>query len=241
MNKEKNCASGNQQLLAARDITKSFRSGDSYLDVLKGISLELNAAQFAVLSGPSGSGKSTLLYILGGLEKPDSGQILFDGEPINSYPNSKLDNYRNRKIGFVFQMHYLLPDFTALENVMIPAMINGQSNTAARERARTLLAQLSLSERINHYPNQLSGGEQQRVAVARALINAPRLIFADEPTGNLDRENALLLLKLFRKVVEDTGVCVLIATHDPELAGMGEVTFRLHDGKIIGSKGLASH
>jgi lipoprotein-releasing system ATP-binding protein len=151
-----------------------------------------------------------------------------------------LDNYRNQKIGFVFQMHYLLPDFTALENVMMPAMISGQSGEAAQERARSLLEQLSLLERINHYPNQLSGGEQQRVAVARALINSPRLIFADEPTGNLDRENAILLLKLFRKLVDDTGVCVLIATHDLELAGMGEITYRLHDGKIIGTKGLAS-
>ena len=229
-----------RKLLVADGITKRFRSGDSYLDVLKGVSLDLKPAQFAILSGPSGSGKSTMLYILGGLEKPDSGHILFDGEPIDSYTNSKLDNYRNQKIGFVFQMHYLLPDFTALENVMIPAMINSQSNDKAMERAESLLAHLSLLDRINHYPNQLSGGEQQRVAVARALINEPRLIFADEPTGNLDRENALLLLKLFRKLVEDTGVCVLIATHDPELAGMGEVTFRLHDGKIIASKGLAS-
>jgi lipoprotein-releasing system ATP-binding protein len=240
MNKEKDCLDSGQKLLVADDITKSFRSGDSFLEVLKGVNLELNPAQFAILSGPSGSGKSTLLYILGGLEKPDSGRIIFGGEPIDSFTNSRLDNYRNQKVGFVFQMHYLLPDFTALENVMIPAMINGQSNSLAVERARTLLAQLSLSERINHYPNQLSGGEQQRVAVARALINAPRLIFADEPTGNLDRENALLLLKLFRKLVEDTGVSVLIATHDPELAGMGEMTFRLYDGKIIGSKGLAS-
>lgn len=227
-------------LLVSDSITKSFVSGDSSLQVLKGASLELKPGQFAILSGPSGSGKSTLLYILGGLEKPDSGRIVFDGESIDTFTNSKLDNYRNRKIGFVFQMHYLLSDFTALENVMIPALINGQSNDAALDRAKSLLTQLSLGERISHYPNQLSGGEQQRVAVARALINEPRLIFADEPTGNLDRENALLLLKLFRKLVEDTGVCVLIATHDPELAQMGEITFRLHDGKIIGTKGLAS-
>jgi lipoprotein-releasing system ATP-binding protein len=240
MNKAKDCLHSDQNLLVANDIIKSFRSGDSYLEVLKGVSLELKPAQFAILSGPSGSGKSTLLYILGGLEKPDAGRIIFDGESIDSFTNSRLDDYRNRKIGFVFQMHYLLPDFTALENVMIPAMINGQADNMALERARMILAQLSLSERINHYPNQLSGGEQQRVAVARALINEPRLIFADEPTGNLDRENALLLLKLFRQLVENTGVCVLIATHDPELAAMGEVAFRLHDGKIIGSKGLAS-
>jgi lipoprotein-releasing system ATP-binding protein len=226
-------------LLEAENVTKRFRSGDTYLDVLKGISLELEPSRLAILSGPSGSGKSTLLYILGGLEKPDSGRILFDGEPIDTFTNSRLDTYRNQKIGFVFQMHYLLPDFTALENVMMPAMISGQSGEAALERAKSLLAQLSLLERMNHYPNQLSGGEQQRVAVARALINSPRLIFADEPTGNLDRENAIILLKLFRKLVDDTGVCILIATHDPELAEMGDEAFRLHDGKIIGSKSLA--
>jgi lipoprotein-releasing system ATP-binding protein len=234
------CLDNTDKLLTAEDITKRFRSGDTYLDVLKGVNLYLKPAQFAILSGPSGSGKSTLLYILGGLEKPDSGRILFDAEPIDTFTNSRLDNYRNQKIGFVFQMHYLLPDFTALENVMMPAMIGGQSDEAALERARQLLTQLSLKERINHYPNQLSGGEQQRVAVARALMNAPRLIFADEPTGNLDRENAILLLKLFRKLVDDTGVCILVATHDQELAGMGDISFRLHDGKIIGTKGLAS-
>jgi lipoprotein-releasing system ATP-binding protein len=227
------------KLLCADNVTKRFRSGDTYLEVLKGVSLELKPGQLTIISGPSGSGKSTLLYILGGLEKPDSGRILFDGEPIDTFTNSTLDNYRNQKIGFVFQMHYLLPDFTALENVMIPAMIKGQMDKAALDHAMTLLAQLSLQERISHYPNQLSGGEQQRVAVARALINGPRLIFADEPTGNLDRENALILLKLFRKLVDDTGVCLLIATHDPDLAEMGDVTYRLHDGKIIGAKSLA--
>ncbi|HBZ00131.1 MAG TPA: lipoprotein-releasing system ATP-binding protein LolD [candidate division Zixibacteria bacterium] len=233
------CLNDPKLLLEAENITKRFRSGDTYLDVLKGVNLELESSRLAILSGPSGSGKSTLLYILGGLEKPDSGRILFDSEPIDTFTNSRLDSYRNQKIGFVFQMHYLLPDFTALENVLMPAMISGQSDQAALERAKSLLAQLSLLERINHYPNQLSGGEQQRVAVARALMNSPRLIFADEPTGNLDRENAIILLKLFRKLVDDTGVCILIATHDPELAEMGDKTFRLHDGKIVGSKNLA--
>jgi len=233
------CLNDPKLLLEAENITKRFRSGDTYLDVLKGISLGLESSRLAILSGPSGSGKSTMLYILGGLEKPDSGRIFFNGEPIDTFTNSRLDSYRNQKIGFVFQMHYLLPDFTALENVMMPAMISGQSDQAALERAKSLLTQLSLLERANHYPNQLSGGEQQRVAVARALINSPRLIFADEPTGNLDRENAIILLKLFRKLVDDTGVCILIATHDPELAEMGDKTFRLHDGKIVGSKNLA--
>jgi lipoprotein-releasing system ATP-binding protein len=226
-------------LLSADNITKKFRSGESYLEVLKGVSLSIGAGQLGVLTGPSGSGKSTLLYILGGLEKPDSGRIDFDGESVESFSDERIDAYRNINIGFVFQMHYLLPDFTALENVIMPALIKGDSRLDAIKRAEELLGLLSLSERKTHYPNQLSGGEQQRVAVARAMINSPRLIFADEPTGNLDRENATLLLKLFRKLVEDTGVCIFVATHDPELAGMGEVAYYLHDGKIVGPKDVA--
>jgi lipoprotein-releasing system ATP-binding protein len=227
------------KLLVAENVAKRFRSGDGYLEVLKGISLDLEPSKLSVLAGPSGSGKSTLLYILGGLEKPDSGKISFKGEAIDSFGPAKLDAYRNQKIGFVFQMHYLLPDFTAIENIMMPALISGLSRPEASDKAAKLLSDLSLYDRKEHYPNQLSGGEQQRVAVARALINTPHLIFADEPTGNLDRENALILIKLFRKLVDHTGVCILIATHDPELAGMGEVSFHLHDGKIIDPKGLA--
>jgi len=222
-------------LLIANNITKRFRSGETYLDVLKGVSLSIKAGQLGVLTGPSGSGKSTLLYILGGLEKPDSGQIFYNNEEVQSFNPQRLDSYRNENIGFVFQMHYLLPDFTALENVIMPALIGGQARTDAVARADELLAILALSERKKHYPNQLSGGEQQRVAVARALINNPRLIFADEPTGNLDRENATMLLKLFRKLVDDTGVCIFVATHDQELAKLGEIAYYLNDGKIAGS------
>ena len=231
----------NTSLLVAENITKRFLSGESYLEVLKGVSLTIGAGQLGVLTGPSGSGKSTLLYILGGLEKPDSGQILFDGDNVESFSDERIDSYRNVNIGFVFQMHYLLPDFTALENVIMPALIKGESRQDAVKRAEELLSLLAISERKSHYPNQLSGGEQQRVAVARAMINRPRLIFADEPTGNLDRENATLLLKLFRQLVENTGVCILVATHDPELAGMGEIAYYLHDGKIVGPKGVAKN
>jgi ABC-type lipoprotein export system ATPase subunit len=227
-------------LIIAENIEKRFRSGEGYLEVLRGVSLSMKSAQLGILSGPSGSGKSTLLYILGGLDKPDTGRITFMGDEVNSFSPAALDIYRNRKIGFVFQMHYLLPDFTALENVMMPALIRGLPSGEASQKATELLRDLSLYERKDHYPNQLSGGEQQRVAVARALINSPHMIFADEPTGNLDRENAWLLLKLFRKLVDDTGVCILIATHDPELAGIGETTFRLHDGKIASPTGVAS-
>lgn len=227
------------KVLIAENIHKKFRSGDGYLAVLKGADLELEPGKLAVLSGSSGSGKSTLLYILGGLEKPDTGHVIFQGQRVNEYGNSQMDDYRNRKIGFVFQMHYLLPDFTAIENVMIPALIRGESYGVAKNKAQALLTRLFVAERQDHYPNQLSGGEQQRVAVARAMINSPMLIFADEPTGNLDRENATELLKLFQELVDDTGVCVLIATHDPELANMGRIKFHLFDGKVDGAKSAA--
>ncbi len=219
-------------LLDAENIFKKFRSGDGYLEVLKGASLNLKPESLVILSGPSGSGKSTLLYILGGLEKPDSGRVKFRGKSVWDYSPDRLQGFRSRNIGFVFQMHYLMPDFTALENVMIPAMINNLPHKQTLERAELLLSELSIFERKDHYPNQLSGGEQQRTAIARALINSPELIFADEPTGNLDRENADALLKLFHKLVETTGVSILIATHDEKVAEMGQVRFRLTAGKI---------
>lgn len=224
-------------LLAAENIFKRFRSGDGYLEVLKGASLSLDAGSLAVLSGPSGSGKSTLLYIIGGLEKPDAGEIMYKGDSVWAYGPNRLDEYRNKKIGFVFQMHYLMPDFTALENVMIPGLIKGLSYQEAAEKGGALLSELSIYDRRDHYPNQLSGGEQQRTAVARALINSPELILADEPTGNLDRENAESLLKLFDKLVETTGVSVLIATHDSKVAESGRVAFTLAGGRIDGSYG----
>ena len=219
-------------LVDAENIFKKFRSGDGNLEVLRGASLNLEPGSMAILSGPSGSGKSTLLYILSGLEKPDNGRVMFKGESVWDFSSDRLDTFRNRNIGFVFQMHYLMPDFTALENVMIPAMINNMPHKQALERAQLLLSELSIYERKDHYPNQLSGGEQQRTAIARALINSPELILADEPTGNLDTENANSLLKLFHKLVETTGVSVLIATHDEKVSLMGQVMFRLTGGKI---------
>jgi lipoprotein-releasing system ATP-binding protein len=221
-------------LLDAASISKKFRSGDGYLEVLKEACLSLEPESLAILSGPSGSGKSTLLYILGGLERPDEGNVLFKGESVWDFTPDRLEAFRNRNIGFVFQMHYLMPDFTALENVMIPALIDDMPHKQALERARSLLSELLIYDRKDHYPNQLSGGEQQRTAIARALINSPQLILADEPTGNLDRENADSLLKLFHKLVETTGVCVLIATHDEKVSGAGQVMFRLTEGKIEG-------
>ncbi len=219
-------------LMDAENIFKKFRSGDGYLEVLKGASLTLEPKSLAILSGPSGSGKSTLLYVLGGLERPDSGTVKFKGDSVWNYSPDLLNGFRNKDIGFVFQMHYLMPDFTTLENVMIPAMIFKMPQKQALERAQSLLSELSIYERKDHYPNQLSGGEQQRTAVARALINSPELVLADEPTGNLDRENTDSLLKLFHKLVETTGVSVLIATHDEKVSEMGQAKFRLTGGKI---------
>jgi lipoprotein-releasing system ATP-binding protein len=219
-------------LLAADNIHKRFRSGEGFLEVLRGASLALESRSLAVLSGPSGSGKSTLLYIIGGLEKPDTGEVTYKGDSIWDYGPDRLDRYRNRNVGFVFQMHYLMPDFTALENVMMPGLIAGLSFQEASQRGSELLTQLSVYDRKDHYPNQLSGGEQQRTAVARALINSPELILADEPTGNLDRENAESLLKLFDKLVETTGVSILIATHDTRVAESGRVAFTFSGGRI---------
>ncbi len=220
-------------LLDAENIHKKFQSGDTFVEVLKGASLQLEKGDLSILSGQSGSGKSTLLYILAGLIKPDSGDIRFNGESINEFRPEKLDTLRNTRIGFVFQMHHLMPDFTAVENVMIPALIKRISRDQSYEKACELLSDLSISHRKDHYPNQLSGGEQQRAAVARALINSPELLLADEPTGNLDKENADSLIKLFTKLVDTTGVGVLIATHNPDLAKTGKKLFRLSEGRIM--------
>jgi lipoprotein-releasing system ATP-binding protein len=222
-------------LLNAENIYKKFRSGEGYIEVLRGVSLQLQKSEFSILSGQSGSGKSTFLYVLAGLITPDSGNIEFNGKSIGDFKSDKLDLFRNKEIGFVFQMHHLMPDFTAVENVMIPALIGGVARNECYEKACELLSELSIFHRKEHYPNQLSGGEQQRTAVARALINSPELLLADEPTGNLDQENADSLFKLLIKLVDTTGVGVLIATHNPELAKMGEKLFRLSDGRITSS------
>ena len=219
-------------LLKADDIHKRFPSGEGYIDVLKGASIEVKSGELSILTGQSGSGKSTFLYVIAGLIKPDSGDIRFNGESIADYKPEKIDFFRNSKIGFIFQMHHLMPDFTAVENVMIPALIKGISREESYDKACELLSELSILPRKDHYPNQLSGGEQQRAAVARALINSPELLLADEPTGNLDIENSNSLIKLLIKLVDITGVGALIATHNPELAKTGRSSFHLAEGRI---------
>lgn len=202
------------------------------LKVLKGISLEISTNELVAIIGPSGAGKSTLLHIIGTIDKPDTGKVLLNNTDALALSSKKLAAFRNKHIGFVFQFHHLLPEFTAAENVMIPAMISGESESGALKRSRDLLNQLGLEQRMDHKPSQLSGGEQQRVAVARALINNPDFILADEPSGNLDSGNAEDLHKLFLKLRNDFKKTIVIVTHNNQLAEMADRTITIRDGML---------
>lgn len=204
-------------LLEIRDIRKSFKVRDSELLVLDGINEKAEKGELIALVGPSGAGKSTLMNIIGGLDNPTSGSIIFKGSDIYKMSELELNKYRGRYMGFVFQFHYLLEDFTALENVMMPMLLNGASQNTAKERAFELIEKTGLLDRAGHYPSELSGGEQQRIAVARALSNKPELILADEPTGNLDKHNSAVVLDMLKKQAE-SGVCVIVVTHDEYIA-----------------------
>ncbi len=210
-------------------ITKSY--GD--LKVLKGIDIEVKDKEVVAIVGASGAGKTTLLQIIGTLDKPDSGKILYNGSDISHLKGRTLASFRNNNIGFVFQFHQLLPEFTALENVCIPAYIAGKSKTEAEIKAAELLSFLNLADRLEHKPSELSGGEQQRVAVARALVNNPSVILADEPSGNLDSENKNELHKLFFRLRDTLGQTILIVTHDRQLANMSDRILQIKDGLII--------
>jgi lipoprotein-releasing system ATP-binding protein len=200
--------------------------------VLKGIDLEINKHEIVSIVGASGAGKTTLLQILGTLNKPDTGEIVIDGTAVDKLRDRDLARFRNRTIGFVFQFHHLLPEFTALENVCIPAFIAGESKSEAIKRATELLAYFGLEHRLNHKPAELSGGEQQRVAIARALMNNPSVILADEPSGNLDSKNKKELHALFLKLPEQFGQTLVIATHDQELAALAHRRLKIADGRI---------
>lgn len=215
-------------MLSARNIHKSYGS----LLVLKGVDLELSRGEVTSIVGPSGSGKSTLLHILGTLDRPDQGEIRIQDQLLTRMPERQLAAFRNRHLGFVFQFHHLLPEFSALENVSIPGWIAGRKKREVAERARELLALLGLEARLEHKPQALSGGEQQRVAVARALINEPAIVFADEPTGNLDSANARELHQLFFELRDKFSQTFLIVTHNEELAGMSDRILHMRDGKI---------
>ncbi|MBO7459367.1 MAG: ABC transporter ATP-binding protein [Bacteroidales bacterium] len=215
-------------MIEAQGIYKSFGN----VDVIKGIDIHINKGEIVTIVGASGAGKSTLLQIIGTLEKADKGEVVINGQNINKLGQKSLAAFRNKNIGFVFQFHHLLPEFTALENICIPAFIAGESKSNALSKASKLLDYLNLTERANHKPSMLSGGEQQRVAVARALINNPSVILADEPSGNLDSQNAKELHELFFKLREQTGQTFVIVTHNPELARMADRTLTIKDGKI---------
>ena len=213
-------------MIRAKNITKSFGS----LQVLKGISLEVSKSEVISIMGASGAGKSTLLHILGTLSRPDSGSLEIDGTDVLKLSGNALSAFRNKKIGFVFQAHHLLPEFTSLENVMIPALIGGTSQKEARSTALALLSELGLAQRISHKPSELSGGEQQRVAIARALVNSPAVLFADEPSGNLDSRTKEDLHNLFFSLRDRYGQTIVIVTHDPQLAAMCDRTLFMRDG-----------
>ena len=219
-------------VLALSGIRRRFVQRQAVLDVLQGIDLELPRRTITALVGPSGTGKSTLLHIAGLLERPSAGEVLIEGRACNALGDADRTRLRRERIGFVYQFHHLLPDFTALENVAMPQLIAGRSVRDAKARAEELLGRLGLSGRLDHRPARLSGGEQQRVAIARALANGPGLILADEPTGNLDPSTAEEVFALLLEVVRDTGTAALIATHNPDLAARMDATFRLSDGRV---------
>ena len=204
--------------LSLRALQRTFVQGDRRLEVLRAVSLDLRAGEIVALVGQSGSGKSTLLHIAGLLERPDAGEVVVDGKPTRALGDGPRTALRRKFLGFVYQYHHLLPEFSALENVMLPQMLNGLSRSEARVRAGDLLAMVGLKDRVEHRPGRLSGGEQQRVAIARAVANAPRVLLADEPTGNLDTGTAETVFRQLLALVRETGMAALIATHNPELA-----------------------
>lgn len=215
-------------MIEAKGIFKSFGN----VDVIKGIDIQINKGEIVTIVGASGAGKTTLLQIIGTLEKADKGDVIINGQNVSKMNQKTLAAFRNKNIGFVFQFHHLLPEFTALENICIPAFIAGENKSKALSKANQLLEYLNLIDRANHKPSELSGGEQQRVAVARALINDPAVILADEPSGNLDSQNAKELHELFFKLREQTGQTFVIVTHNPDLAKMADRTLTIKDGKI---------
>ena len=218
--------------LVLQDIRRTFVQGDRRLDVLRGVTLELRPGEIVALVGQSGSGKSTLLHIAGLLERPDGGDVVIDGRAAGKLADRERTALRRQFLGFVYQYHHLLPEFSAVENVMLPQMLAGKSRNEARTRAVDLLSMVQLADRLDHRPGRLSGGEQQRVAIARAVANTPRVLLADEPTGNLDSTTSETVFRQLLALVRDTGMAALVATHNPELAARMDRTVTLRDGVL---------
>jgi lipoprotein-releasing system ATP-binding protein len=218
-------------LLVAEDLDKEYRSGPELVRVLRGASLAIRRGEMVALVGASGVGKSTLLHLLGALDRPTAGRVLWEGEDLFGRPESGLVRYRRHEVGFVFQFYNLLGEMSALENAMIPALLVRRPAEEARELAAAALAEVGLGDRVDHRPGELSGGEQQRVAIARALVNAPKLILADEPTGNLDPKTSEVIYDLFLRLQAERGIAFLVATHNPDLARRAERGYRLVEGR----------
>jgi lipoprotein-releasing system ATP-binding protein len=221
-----------EEVLSARSLTRDFLSGNGRLEILKGIDIGIRRGQIVTIHGASGAGKSTLLHILGTLDRPTSGQVVIGETNAFDLPDDRLAEFRNRTVGFVFQAHHLLPEFSALENVMMPLLVGRCDWVTARDRARSLLAEVGLEARLEHKPVALSGGEQQRVAVARALVGRPQIVLADEPSGNLDRGNGEALLNLMWDMSRRHGQAFVVVTHDEDLGRRADCAYRLEDGLL---------
>ncbi len=223
-------------IIQATDLKKTYSNGKLSTNVIKGVSLDVEQGEYLALVGPSGAGKSTLLYLISSLEKLDSGKILFNLDSsiydIAELSKEKISSIRNKYIGFIFQFHHLMPEFNALENVMIPGMIAGIAKSKLKEKAKYLLEKVGVSHRLDHKPSELSGGEQQRVAIARSLINDPQILFADEPTGNLDTKNSESFLELISNIKKEYNLTVVTATHSKEIAGAADRIVTIEDGYI---------
>ncbi|GHU55066.1 lipoprotein-releasing system ATP-binding protein LolD [Spirochaetia bacterium] len=220
-------------LIRIENIVKNYISGTETLHILKGVSLDISRGEAVAVTGQSGSGKSTLLNILGGLDRTDSGSVTVGETEITGLSESALSTYRSRRVGFIFQFHYLLKDFTALENVMLPGYIAGMKKKDAIEKARALLSDVRLDDRLQHFPSHLSGGERQRVAVARSMVNDPDMILADEPTGNLDPDNSAMVAELLYAEAEKWGKTLIVVTHDENVAGRAGIRYNLESGVLV--------
>ncbi len=223
-----------QMLIQTRDLEKNYQTPDRIVRVLRGVNLSIGAGERVAVVGTSGAGKTTLMHLLGGLDRPSGGDVLFEGRDIYALRGKALDQFRNRTIGFVFQFHQLLPEFTALENVMMPLMIGGRKPRQAADAAAEVLEEVGLQERLSHKPGALSGGEQQRVAIARALICQPRLLLADEPTGNLDSRTSDEIMALLNQIHATRGLTMVIVTHNHALAGSLDRVLHIEDGSLVG-------